>query len=772
MPAIPASVFAERLRELDHEQLVRFVAALWDGTGWDTRIDGPVVVASRADSTQRLLVLPPSRFPRLRKAPETDRPVDQVVLPRLVDDGTALPRKSPSAPLVDAASLRNRLLYAIDSEHGERLATEHLGVSPRGKQWQPRDPALVRFGQQVSSAVEPAEKHVSRRAALGTLGVSLLAGGVWVVTNETQSEAETGDSEPLGSSSISTPETSVPDTASFAFTVQGGDVTITHDGGTVLAAGQVLIRSEGLSAPGETTWSAVSPLGPEGIVREGDSVTLGAGERFEITVVLEQDDGEAQLAEFTHGLPDLSEIEFPDVPNASFTADYDPTRDRLTVTHESGDPIRAGELYIRGSGFSEAPSYRWSEQPDSRDNWPVQPGDSAQLSGVSDTVVIRVVRETPDVPATLLEQYYGPGRPRSDGIDGISNDLYGHRKRGFTQAQGPGGFPVNRWEFDMGRPFGASTTIQQGVMVVTQDDGTVYGLDADDGVRLWETEVTGSTGGTPTAADGRVYLRQFTRNSTGVLALDLFDGSPQWTVELPQRQLGGPILSDGSLFIAATGGPTSTSSVYAVDASDARANWSDTVDAFVFPAHLAAAEGTVYVAATNRVRTLDANSGSIQWEFEQPSDFEGDFWAPIVLDDGLVVFLLGDQQMRVYRLNLDGTTRWQTELFRTPSTHPVVAGDRLVIPKDGADLRTLFLEDGSDDWQFITTDEITALTATDEYVYAVERDTIHVIDTVAGVEEGSNVKYGDKIRSVVAAEGRLFTVGSNVMSFEGVDDIE
>jgi outer membrane protein assembly factor BamB len=663
-------------------------------------------------------------------------------------------------------------LYAIDSDQGYQLATDYLGVAPRGEHWQPQEPALVRFAQQVSNAVEPAERHVSRRAALGTLGVSLLAGGAWVVTNETESETTPDAGESLGNSSISTPETSVPETASFAFSMNDGDVTITHDGGAVIAAGQLLIRSEGLSAPGETTWSQVSPLAPDGIVKEGESVTLGAGERFEITVVLDQEDGEQQLAEFSRGLPDLSEIEFPEVPEASFTANYEPARDRLTATHEAGDPIRAGELYVRGSGFAEGPSYRWSDQADTQENWPVQPGDSVQLSDVSDSVVIRVVREREGVPATLFDRYYGPGRPRAERIDGISNELYGPQKRGFTTAQGPGGLPVQRWEFERGRPFGASTAIQQGVMVVTQDDGVVYGLDAEDGVILWESEVTGSTGGTPTAVDSQVYVRQFTRNSTGLVALDLFDGSAQWTVELPQRQIGQPVLSEGSLFVAATGGPRSTSSVYAVDAGDAQAKWSDTVDGFVFPAHIAATDGTVYAAAANRVRALDAESGSIQWEFEQPSDFEGNFWGPIVLDDGLVVSLLGDQQTRVYRLDLDGTERWQTELFRTPSTYPVVAGERLVVPMDSADLRTLSVEDGSDDWQFITEDEITALTAASEYVYAVESDTIHVIDSVAGVEEGSNVKYGNKIRSVVAAEKRLFTVGSTVMSFEGIDDIE
>jgi outer membrane protein assembly factor BamB len=768
MPAIPASVFAEQLRDLNHEQLVRFVAALWDGSGWETSIDGPAVVARRGDSTHRHLVLPPSRFPRLQTAPDTDQPVDSVVVPRLVDDGAALPRNTPSAPVIGAESLRDRLLYAMPEGRGEQLAREYLGVSPRGEQWQPSDPALVRFGQRVSDAVEPAEKHVSRRAALGTLGVSLLAGGAWAVTNDTQPGTETGDSEPLGNGSISTPETSVPKTASFAFTIGDGDVTITHDGGAVLSAGQLLIRSDGLTAPEETSWSAVSPLGPEGIVREGDSVTLKASARFEITIVLEQDEGVQQLAEFSRGIPGESEIEFSTPPDASFTVEYDPGTDSLVVTHEQGDRIRAGDLYIQGQGFAGTASDEWSRRANLEPDWPVRPGDSVELSDVSDAYIVRVVWEA-DGDRRLLGQFNGPGRPRNEALTGIPNELYGPRKRGFTPVSGPGAYPAAGWRFDSEQSFGASTAVQQGIQVVTRSDGTVFGLDASDGARLWQTAVDRSTGGTPTVADGRVYLRQFSRNQTGLVALDLFDGTPLWSVELPQQQIGQPLFYDGSVYVAATGGPTSTSSVYAIGASNARAQWSNTVDSFVFPAHIAAADGTVYAAPANRVRALDATRGTIQWEVEQPPDFEGDFWGPIVLDDGLIVFLLGDRRTRVYRLNRDGTERWQTELFRTPSTHPVVGHDRLFVPLEGADLRALHLDDGSQDWVFFTTDRITALTAGSKFVYAAEQGTIRAVHPLAGEEDGSNVKPGEVFRSVVVAENRLYTVGSNVISFGTVD---
>lgn len=135
MSRIPAPVFSDRLQSLSHDEFVEFVAALWETAGWDTTVDGAVVVARSEEKRQRLLVLPPRRLSRYRSSPSVDAPVDRVVTARLVDDSGQLPRDTPDAERVDAAALRHRLLYGVDSEVGDQLCQDYLGVSLRGDGW-------------------------------------------------------------------------------------------------------------------------------------------------------------------------------------------------------------------------------------------------------------------------------------------------------------------------------------------------------------------------------------------------------------------------------------------------------------------------------------------------------------------------------------------------------------------------------------------------------------------------------------------------------------
>lgn len=142
MAVVSVSRFAETLEGQDHETLVEFVAALWEGSGWETTTSDAVVTASSAAETRRLLVLPSVRLPRLRGAPEVDGEIDYVVTPRQHDDGDSLPRGTPSVPVISAAELRERLLYSVDQETGERLCAAFLDIPLRDDQWK-REPNPV-----------------------------------------------------------------------------------------------------------------------------------------------------------------------------------------------------------------------------------------------------------------------------------------------------------------------------------------------------------------------------------------------------------------------------------------------------------------------------------------------------------------------------------------------------------------------------------------------------------------------------------------------------
>lgn len=763
MPAIPVTNFEERLRALDHSELVGFVAALWDATGWETRVTGPVVVASNASTTDRLLILPPMWFPRFRTAPQTDEAVDRVVVPRTTADDPVLPRNTPALPVLDAADLLDRLLYSLESEEAEELVSDHLGVPLRGERWEPQESALVRARQRVSERVEPAEKHVSRRVALGTLGVSALAGGAWILQSRTGTGTDTDETPQLESES--TPTADTPTTASFAITVEDEQVTVTHDGGTGIAAGQLLIQTSGLAVPRETTWSGVSTAQPEDIVSEGDSIRLEASQAFEIRVVLDRETEQEQLAQFTYGTPaSHEEFDFEN-PFVSFIFDYDAATQELTVTHQRGDPLRAGSLSVEGVEFDAAPTYEWTDSTAYDAESPVRPSESVALTGASELVAVQVVYDESE-DSRVLGQYYGPGRPRSETLAAGQSDRYGPANTGFTQDPGTGEVGSLEWEFEYPQQLGPGCAIQQGILVVAGGNGRVFALDAADGVELWRTRVRGSTGGTPVLSDSKVYLRQLSREQTGLVALDLFEGSVDWTLSLPQQQLGQPVVSGEQVYVPATGGPNASSAVYALKKADARSVWSTTVEDFRFPAYLAVADQQLYTATARGVTALNTSSGAIDWRYEAPEERQGAFWGPIVVDESVVALFRGDDRNSVVRLGRDGTKQWHTALSRPPAMLPVASPDQLFVPLEGSDIVALDLGDGTRSWRQFTTETLSAVTGAGGLVFVAEGRFIYVLDASSGDDADFLPGPGrEAVTSLVAAQDRLFAISDGVGSF-------
>lgn len=108
---------ARRVRTLSPDDRRQFVADLWDACGWETHIDGPVVVATEGERTKRIAV---------GTLPDDDR-VDTVVVLR-ESDPIRVRANERGATVVGPAELRDRLLYAIPRHEAERLFETHCGV--------------------------------------------------------------------------------------------------------------------------------------------------------------------------------------------------------------------------------------------------------------------------------------------------------------------------------------------------------------------------------------------------------------------------------------------------------------------------------------------------------------------------------------------------------------------------------------------------------------------------------------------------------------------
>jgi len=768
MPAIPPSAFADRRQQLGREDLVAFVADLWAASGWDTTTAGSTVVARRGNTTRRLIVVTQPRFPRLRAGVD---PPESVTVDRVVTStaggATGLDAGTAGPPVLSAGDLRERLLYAVPLAVAEELAREHLGVPARDERWTPADPALVRLGRSFTAAVAPTDVPVSRRTALGALGLSAAGTGAWILGASRSSQDDAADGI---DDDVDSPVSSVPRTASFTFEHEEDTVRVVHDGGDPIAAGQLLLRSQGLAVRPEVTWSEVSSLAPDATVSEGDAVTLQTGQAFEVTVLLERDGGAEVLAEFGRGdldPGDDSEVAFEVPPSGSFSFDHDTDAGRLAITYDEGDPIRASDLIVRGTGFSPAPPHRWSSRPDVGPDDAVTPGSTATVSDAGGDVVVRVVwegewGEDPLVMAT----YRGPDRPIVPSLDGVPTDRYGPANTG-TTASG-GGVPAGlqeAWRFDRPRPFGSSTAVGDGTVVVGGGDGTVFGLDAVDGAELWRAELGGATGGTPTVAGRTVYVRWFDQSESSVRALDLTDGSPQWSIALPHQQLGRVTFADGRVVLPAGGGNGINGAVYAIDARKVRSQWARSVDTFVFPAAPAVADGTVYTTPSTGVVAYDLDSGTPDWRVSPETTDR--YWWPMVDGNRLLFVRLGADSDRVVALDRsDGSERWAVDLDGRVGTTPAVGGGRVYVPLGESGIRVLDSDDGNERSRLDVGEPVRAMTANRAVVYVAGADgTVYPVSTDS-LEPLDPVTTGlGTVRSLVALDGWLFVSGEELVAY-------
>jgi len=74
-----------------------------------------------------------------------------------------------------------------------------------------------------------------------------------------------------------------------------------------------------------------------------------------ITVILA-----AVIASFVLGLGNQQDV----APQASFSFDYEADNYKVTISHDSGDPLREDELYIRGEGFNDTGENAWADYID------------------------------------------------------------------------------------------------------------------------------------------------------------------------------------------------------------------------------------------------------------------------------------------------------------------------------------------------------------------------------------------------------------------------
>jgi hypothetical protein len=143
----PQGIVESRLRSLDRDSLIGFVADLWAARGFETVRDAPYVLARKDDRETRILVRSHRNWRRGPWTTVDDSEAHVVVLSGCRAGSDSGSGGTESSRVVDVTDLRTMLWYAVDEPTRRDLCRRYLGAPPDGL-----DPPLLARVRTAASA--------------------------------------------------------------------------------------------------------------------------------------------------------------------------------------------------------------------------------------------------------------------------------------------------------------------------------------------------------------------------------------------------------------------------------------------------------------------------------------------------------------------------------------------------------------------------------------------------------------------------------------------
>lgn len=222
---------------------------------------------------------------------------------------------------------------------------------------------------------------------------------------------------------------------------------------------------------------------------------------------------------------------------------------------------------------------------------------------------------------------------------------------------------VELWSLETDGRIRSTPAVSDGRVVVGSADGSVYAAAATNGRLLWRFDTPGreldsgafgfdrrTVQSSPAIVGGRVYVGT---RSGSLFAIDLETGVELWESSHGSSWVnGGPAVADGRVFAGSSDGRF----IQAVDAATGEELWRR--DSGVAWSSPLVAGGAVHFTESNGVvRALDAATGSTLWGTVLPDDL----WGSPVIHDG-VLFVGTDDGFYALR-GSDGSTPFHRAVF-------------------------------------------------------------------------------------------------------------
>jgi len=179
------------------------------------------------------------------------------------------------------------------------------------------------------------------------------------------------------------------------------------------------------------------------------------------------------------------------------------------------------------------------------------------------------------------------------------------------------------WTTEIDAGLNGTPVVDDGTLVVSSYDESVYALDADTGDRKWEVDYSSKY--TPTIHDGTVYVSSSDKQ---VVALDADTGEERWVVEEDPRI--APLVVDDSVYVGGyqygtqDGRDIGTNPIYKYDADtgdrEILRDYPFDEEAARYPRAFALAGNSLVFPAKESVRSVDLETGEQEWRFDIDRD--------------------------------------------------------------------------------------------------------------------------------------------------------
>lgn len=207
------------------------------------------------------------------------------------------------------------------------------------------------------------------------------------------------------------------------------------------------------------------------------------------------------------------------------------------------------------------------------------------------------------------------------------------------------------------------------VLVISQDDGVVNAISADDGSVLWKTEGVDRCDGSPAVGDNAIV---FGSCASALHVFSPVDGSFSFDIAIDDdsQVAGGVALVDDTVFSGSRSGK-----LIHADTASGKMVWvnEDSQDE-VFTTPAVSDDAVVFSSSDGNVFAIDRATGEQKWVFET----EGSPTSPVIARDKVVFSVEGT--LHVLRLD-DGSTLWSYDISDETSS-PAVFSNMIVVGAD------------------------------------------------------------------------------------------